>query len=87
MTYKSDEGLYESYNFYTFTTSYFEGYRHHYTFGHVTTWTSDQPQNSGDNIAPTSMYGRFRGQTYGDNPEGHERIDRSLFEMFEWEDF
>jgi len=84
MTYKSDEGLYESYDFYTCTTSYFEGYRRHYTFGHVTTGTSGRPQNSGDNIAPSWMYG---GQTCGDNPEGHKRIDRSLFEMFEWEDF
>jgi hypothetical protein len=29
------------------------------------------------------MYGRFGGQSSGDKPEGYERIDRSLFEMFE----
>jgi hypothetical protein len=37
--------------------------------------------------ASTWIYGRFGGRVWGDQPEGYERIDRSLFEMFEWEDF
>jgi hypothetical protein len=89
MTYKSDEGLYGNYDF-KIGDNYYDGAWKNCAFGQVTTWTSDRPEDSGDNIAPTWMYGKFEGYSCPDDGGGRDyedQHDTSLFEMFEWEDF
>jgi len=86
MNYMSDKGLYGEYDF-EFGDDYsHDGAFKNCAFGQVTTWISDRPQYSGDDIAPTWMYGKFEG-TSCEGYDFEDQHDTSLFEMFEWGEF
>jgi hypothetical protein len=81
MDYRPNKGIYGNY--------YFQGYdgaTDDSLLGQVSTWISDRP-DSGDDIAPTWMYGEFRGPMCRDKNYDRRNRDGSLFEMFEWQDF